>query len=282
MVFASHKPGQFTSLAVPVCVLIISIVCISLGIYFAGEYLPQENAYRLLSQTTDINQNINGNNKSTEPVSDNIKETSDITVTKSSKEKTGLTASTRSWDTLLSANPAITAWITVLNTPIDYPVVSCLTAQDESFYLSHNLWGEPSSLGTPFIDSRCPEEAYHYMVYGHHMTSSNAMFSVLQYAFIQDTFDTLGNLIWDRRLGKASFTPLCALTVDASWPLIQSFSFDSPDSYRNWLNAILEYSTAQNSDAEKLIASAAQDITLVTCTSDYSNQPARTLVVWVR
>ena len=138
-------------------------------------------------------------------------------------------------------------------------------------------------MGTPFTDYRCSalENPYHTIVYGHHMTSSDAMFSMLQNAYLQDCFDTLSSLMWDTPLGIRFLEPLCALTVDASWEHIQQFDFDSTSDYREWLLEICNCATAVSPHAQNLLANAICDITLVTCTSNISNQPERTLVVWV-
>ncbi|MBR2834972.1 MAG: class B sortase [Coriobacteriales bacterium] len=252
-----------------VLLLIIACFCIGFGILLGAIDIPQQAAYEEISRNTSYTPIIQP------AITDNV------SVTVTLKQASQHTA--RDWNTLWEINSQTTAWVTVENTTIDYPVVSTSSREEEEWYLYHTLWGDWSVLGTPFIDYRCAyvQEPHHMLVYGHHMTSSDAMFSMLQDAYLQDCFDTLASLVWDTPSSSLILQPLCALTVDASWEQIQRFDFDSDDDYRSWLFDTLNCATAVSPDAHALLLNATHDITLVTCTSNISNQPERTLVIWV-
>lgn len=67
-------------------------------------------------------------------------------------------------------NPAVTGWITIPGTHIDFPVCQ---AGDNEFYLHHGFDGELNNeLGCPFLDYRCEGDfsGFNSIVYGHHMT----------------------------------------------------------------------------------------------------------------
>lgn len=78
---------------------------------------------------------------------------------------------------LQESNPDVAAWLTVPGTAIDFPVVQ---GEDNKYYLNHDLEGENSKLGVPFLDVRCRRDFtdFNSIVYGHHI-SGGRMFSDL-------------------------------------------------------------------------------------------------------
>jgi SrtB family sortase len=196
-------------------------------------------------------------------------------------DQAGDAACRHDWDTLRQANQACCAWVHVAGTHIDLPVVRTESESEQSWYLTHDLWGSSSQSGTPFMDWRCPDaDAPHVAVYAHHMTSSRAMFSDLQNAYKQGTFDKLGSLTWETHGGTVQGEPLCALRVDSSWQDIQRFEWGTMREFSNWLAGIVAKAGAVGRNPESLLAQAQRCITLVTCSSDFSFQPWRTLAIW--
>ncbi len=188
------------------------------------------------------------------------------------------------WDALRQANLACCAWVQVAGTSIDLPVVQTLSETEQAWYLTHDLWGASSQSGTPFMDWRCTgPDATHVAVYAHHMTSTDAMFSELQKVFEQQSFERLGDLIWETPQGCVSAHPLCALRVDSSWADIQRFDWQEGggDVFRDWLGGIASQASALSAQASELMAQSGRCITLVTCSSDLAFQPWRTLALWV-
>ena len=56
---------------------------------------------------------------------------------------------------LYAVNPDVTGWLTIPGTNIDLPIMQ---ADDNDYYLSHDLYGEPDPYGLPYIDYRVPIE----------------------------------------------------------------------------------------------------------------------------
>lgn len=204
-------------------------------------------------------------------------------------------ATRRDWEALHETNADVAAWLCVAGTNIDLPVVATRSTDDEAHYLVHDLWGSSSASGTPFMDWRCPgANERHVCVYAHHMTSTEAMFSQLQNVYRQEQFETLGDLVWDTPQGSVRAGPLCSLRVEASWQEIQRFDWGEagdvgpawnhpepePGEFRTWLAGIVSASSAKSSEAHSLTTSAQRCFTLVTCSSDLSRQPWRTLALW--
>lgn len=192
-------------------------------------------------------------------------------------EAPGEEAAAWSWDVDGAA-----AWLTVAGTPIDYPVAA-QDPDDPDYYLRHDLWGSWSLVGCPFLDARCAsEDARQLLVFGHHIAYTDYAFSCLQRAYEQDVFDSIGPASWSTRAAGSTYLPLCAMAVDESYAKVQSFDAGSAEALREWLSSLLADAGAVAPDAASLASRATGALCLVTCTSDWSGQPGRTVVVFAR
>lgn len=98
----------------------------------------------------------------------------------------------------LKTNPDTVGWITVGDTPIDYPVVQ---GDDNEHYLDYSFEGDKSKAGTIFLDYRCSilsDFSRHLILYGHHMKNGTMFKGIIRYKeedfFLNHrviTFDTL-------------------------------------------------------------------------------------------
>ncbi len=82
----------------------------------------------------------------------------------------------------------ILAWITIPDTAIDFPIVQ---GEDNSYYLSHNEYGESYSYGVPFLDCRNEPDfsGFQSIIYGHNIRGDR-MFAGLLHFQDQDYFDS--------------------------------------------------------------------------------------------
>lgn len=177
-----------------------------------------------------------------------------------------------------SIDPAI-AWVTVRGVDISLPVATGSKGYD--WYLTHDLWDNPSGLGCPFLDPRCPSpDNAHVLVYGHNVSLSQAMFSPLHRCYRPEYFARLGPCLWTTGSGTEELSPLCALSVDKSWTDIMHFSFDGEGDLQNWAARIVAQAPARSDGAVELARNARRVVTLVTCSSEIPNQPLRTLVLF--
>lgn len=172
------------------------------------------------------------------------------------------------------------AWLRVNGTNIDYPVAQAHES-DPFFYLSHNIWGNPSGSGCPFLDWRCSNARLQKLVYAHRMGTTGRQFSPIAETWQQEEFDRIGTLEWKTTDGTSTFRPFCALKVDKTYQKIQTFDACSETELRNWLSSILCDSTARAAGARVLCLGAQKAITLATCSSEQSGQRDRTLLVFV-
>lgn len=174
----------------------------------------------------------------------------------------------------------VVAWLRVNGTNIDYPVAQAHES-DPSFYLSHDIWGNSSRSGCPFLDWRCSNARLQKLVYAHRMGTTGRQFSPIAETWQQEEFDRIGTLEWKTTDGTSTFRPFCALKVDKTYHKIQTFDACSETELRNWLSSILCDSTARAADARVLCLGAQKAITLATCSSEQSDQRDRTLLVFV-
>lgn len=172
------------------------------------------------------------------------------------------------------------AWLRVNGTSIDYPVAQAHES-DPSFYLSHDIWGNSSRSGCPFLDWRCSNARLQKLVYAHRMGTTGRQFSPIAESWRQEEFDRIGTLEWKTTDGISTLKPLCALKVDKTYQKIQAFDACGETELRNWLSSILCDSTARAVDARELCHGAQKAITLATCSSEQSGQRDRTLLVFV-
>lgn len=80
---------------------------------------------------------------------------------------------------LVAQNEDMVGWISIEDTKIDYPVMSC--DDDTEFYLSHDFYKNHDRHGVPFIDSSYCNiyDSDNLIVYGHNM-HDGTMFADLQ------------------------------------------------------------------------------------------------------
>ncbi len=190
----------------------------------------------------------------------------------------------RDWAALRAECGTLAAWVAVEGTGIDLPVVAAADTSEETWWLRHDLWGSWTLSGTPFIDHRVSgADDRNVVCYGHHLTGIGGMFSELQRVYEQGAFDALGPLSWETPAQTSAMAPLCALSVDERWSDIQTFDWSadpSGEAFRPWLAGIAAQATARTEGWEALCASASRCVALVTCSSDWSYQPWRTVAVW--
>lgn len=172
-------------------------------------------------------------------------------------------------------------FIRVEGTNINLPVAQTTAEQPDTWFLNHDLWGQPSLAGCPYLDGRSLDDGEHLLIYGHRM-GANGMFGSVSRAYRQRVFEGLSLATWTRRNGETRvYRAAFALHVDASYGSIQRFRFSGTGDMRSWLFALKEDSSASHPEAEELINRARSVATLVTCSNPLPGRPERTLVVFI-
>lgn len=186
-----------------------------------------------------------------------------------------------SWDGLGKVNDDVVAWLRVDGTSIDLPVTQS-SRDDPDWYLEHDLWGDYSVTGNPYLDVRCGPDDAALTIYGHHTSYESYMFHDLSECFRQDVFDGLGELTWAERGGPArTYRPLCATRVRASDATWQRFGGMTTDELRSWLHHGCGQSSSRSASWSEGCETATRAIVLVTCTGRARyGSASRTVVVF--
>lgn len=84
------------------------------------------------------------------------------------------------WDALPGS---VVAWVRVPGTTVDYPIVQGDEA-DPDYYLTHDIYGDASVWGAPYVDAGCRDgtRSPFVIVYAHHMSDGTMFGPLEQYA----------------------------------------------------------------------------------------------------
>jgi len=85
------------------------------------------------------------------------------------------------WAYWQSVNPDIVAWITIPETPIDYPIVQAHT-DAPTHYLDYDAYGNYNFYGCAYVDAGCTIESSNVIIFAHNMGYyDDSMFTTLTY-----------------------------------------------------------------------------------------------------
>lgn len=127
------------------------------------------------------------------------------------------------------------AWITIPGTTVDYPIVQA-SADSPDFYLTHDVDGDRSAWGTPYIHSGCRQgtDSSLVIVFGHHM-SDGTMFAPLA-RYSDRAFAQEHRIILIRTEGETRMLEVFATDVlDADSEGITT-EFDDPESLQAFID----------------------------------------------
>lgn len=179
----------------------------------------------------------------------------------------------KAFDKSRAQNSDIVGWITIPNTPVNYPVTK---TKNNSYYLNHNVDKQENAAGCPFLDYRNvikkDEMSRCSIIYGHHRRNGT-MFGKLEYYndldFYKDnpvfTFDTIYH-----RYQWVVFANFRATADPATGNVFQYIKTEFKDDkeYTNFISAIRTRSLI-NTPVE---VEASDDILLLsTCSYERAN-----------
>lgn len=84
------------------------------------------------------------------------------------------------YEALAGENPDLAGWISIPDTPIDYPVM--YTPQEPEYYLRRAFDGTKAVSGSLFIGAGCSPGGAHVIIYGHNMNDGSMFGSLARYA----------------------------------------------------------------------------------------------------
>lgn len=171
---------------------------------------------------------------------------------------------------LLAVNPEVIGWITIEDTPINYPLVQ---HSDNTYYLSYDSNNSPSVYGSIYIDHRNQSDLdnKNTLIYGHNMNNC-AMFHALINFKDKDFFEKHPYIYVSNLYTQFAYEVFAVYVVDANQETI-GVNYASDAAFLDYLNACQSRSLFTRPIN---FTATDQIITLVTCSYELDN--ARTIV----
>lgn len=176
------------------------------------------------------------------------------------------------WGYWLEVNPDIVAWIQIPGTEISQPIVQAPT-DDPRYYLTHDVYRGWNYYGCPYVDADCQFgiESWGATVFGHNITTPNAMFHDLEYYHDPEFLASHQEVIIYTPSGTERLTVAGSRTV-GGWEELKRVSFDSAADFAAWRNETL--SAVGAGPAEEF----GRMLTLCSCSYFFNPSNERTLV----
>ncbi|MFV8827303.1 class B sortase [Alkalihalobacterium sp. APHAB7] len=167
---------------------------------------------------------------------------------------------------LLEINEDTVGWITVLNTPIDYPVVQ---TKDNDYYLDHNFQHSKSDAGSIFMDFRNAPDLSdrHSIIYGHHMRDGSMFKGLLNYQD-EDFFENNRTITIQTLAQETEWEVFSAYVTATDFYYIVT-DFSSDQDYLDFLQLVQKKSQIQPNDVN--FTHEDQLLTLSTCAYDFED-----------
>lgn len=171
-------------------------------------------------------------------------------------------------NTLKEINKDIVGWITIPDTPIDYPIMQ--TDNNNDYYLYHNYKGEATKFGSIVMDFQCNKDSENLILYGHNMMAGN-MFAYIKkyeqfYTFQANPYIYI-NIFGENRIYQVFSVFRTATEGEGSFYYCRP-DFDILSEYKNFI-----YKMSSMSLYETGVSVSENDeiICLSTCTAAYGN-----------
>ena len=173
---------------------------------------------------------------------------------------------------LQAENPDCVGWLTIPDTPVDYPVM--FTPDEPERYLRRDFYGNHASGGTPFLDGRnqARAEGQNLIVYGHNMLDGSMFKPLLQY-LTPNFRQTHQDIYLELNGAQYHYQVLAALETNTRSPVYAYTDLSDIAEMKNFRAALLEETGVG------AIPQAEGYLTLSTCNNQGGN--SRVLVIAV-
>lgn len=171
---------------------------------------------------------------------------------------------------LLEVNKEVVGWITINDTPINYPLVQ---HNDNQYYLNYDSSNSPSIYGSIYVDHRNNSslENKNTLIYGHNM-NNGSMFHALVNFKDNDFFKAHPYIYISNLYEQFTYEVFAVYVVDADYETI-SVDYENDQAFLDYVTTCKErslFTRAMDFTADDQI------VTLVTCSYELDN--ARTIV----
>ncbi len=132
------------------------------------------------------------------------------------------------------------AWLSIEGTNIDYPIMQ--NKRDETYYLEHDFFGNPSPSGCLFLDKNCNEkEVDIWLIHGHNMRDGSMFGNLLDYQ-MESHYEKYKFITISQKSEKAEYQILSAFyTTSDAYDMFPSKG--EQVSYLEWVKNCSIYET---------------------------------------
>ena len=178
------------------------------------------------------------------------------------------------WAYWRGVNPDVVAWITIPDTPVDFPVAYA-PKKCPDYYLEHDVYGNFNYFGCIFADPVCPDglDSRNCILYGHNMSWDDSMFGPLE-QYVNRAFAEGHRTVLVQTPEYRRAYSVCAVKVVNGATEEKHVSFAEDATVRRWWRGAYE---AADFQLQATPPSAERVLTLCTC-SYYEWDNERTLV----
>ncbi len=182
------------------------------------------------------------------------------------------------WAGLKAVNDEVVGWLQIPGTTINYPVYQ---ADNNERYLRHSATGEWTLGGQLFSDcdgTRPGMVDQLTLIYGHHLLDGS-MFEQVAAMDQQERFDEISTVWYVTEEATWELEPLLLYYTHEADQEARTFTFESDEEFRSYLNKRLEAAVTKRSDAAQIIGGTTRVLTLITC--NYYDGYGRTVLICV-
>ena len=162
------------------------------------------------------------------------------------------------------------AWVRIDGTPIDYPVMQMPGRGD--YYLHHDLEGNESKLGVPYLQENCDLNASSNLVIYSHNMKNGVMFGPISNYTTSSYWQEHPTILLTTESGTREYRVFAAIIVDVDaadafdyWDFVGSADLVSYQSFVQKIKQLALYDTGIVPDSGKQI------LTLSTCEYSHTN-----------
>lgn len=251
-----------------IAILILSLGIIGAAVYFAIPMLSPEPAIDTSGLETDVSLPTT---EVTEPTPSET-ETEPIEPSETEPATTEPTEprpdNRVDWTYYKGLNSDVYAWIYIPGTGIDLPVLQSWGAQDDNFYLHHDMYGNYDYNGIPYTQKANAKDFSDpvTVIYGHNMLRDGVMFTNLLY-FQDAEFFEENEFFYIYQPNRVLTYRIVSAHVYDTRHILNSFDFSKDEDFQEYLDYILAPRTVIKNVREGVeLTTEDRIVTLSTCT----------------
>lgn len=176
------------------------------------------------------------------------------------------------WEYWQDVNPDVIGWVTVPETPINYPIVQA-PKNAPAYYLQHDIYKNYNVFGCPYLDAECNGfDTQNTVIFGHHM-NDGSMFSAFA-SFSDRSVSENATILLQTPKWKKTIA-VDGVDIIDGWAALKRVTFNDQTDFHIYRQTCLDDSILRFADSGENLN---QMYTFCTCSYDYGSWNERTLI----